>query len=656
LVTVPETDNTDEVGLLARTFNSMAGQVQNTLATMEQQVADRTREVQIAAQVGKELVQTGDLNSSLKNTVETIARDFNLYAAQVYLFDPAAQLLVLRASSGEVGEQLVQRGHRLLLGQNSLNSKAATERRVVMASDTSQDPNFKANPLRPYIRSEIALPLLDGSRLLGVLDLQSDEAGRFTQGDVLALQLLADEVTFAIRNSELLYEAIQARQGLEEQARRLTRTGWQDFLNAIQRGERIQATYQTSETLAMEAEGREMTAPIQIAGQTVGAFTVEVPAQSGAEAEIDDFLQVAAQAVAQQVDNLRLIAQGEQYRAEAEEAVRRLTREGWQGYIGNTEFLTDGFAYDGEIVQPAKAMPLDATFERKLLELNGEPLGELWVDKAALTPEAEQILTAVSEQLTAHIENLRLSDQMQVALQANQRQNTILASLNRVVSAASSARDLPTLLDGAAHEILQALHARNVGIAVFTDASHTQLKVMADANINPADVSAVGVSIPVVGNTSTEYVLTNRHSLVVENAQTDPRTASIHSLMRGRGTHSLIIVPLLARGEIIGTIGVDSDDPHRHFSNEEVSLVETMAGQLAGAIDNLRSFENTQRRANREALINEITAKIQGTVTVDSALQTTIQELGKALKARKTRVALGLTPTEPETNGHTTPN
>jgi GAF domain-containing protein len=101
---------------------------------------------------------------------------------------------------------------------------------------------------------------------------------------------------------------------------------------------------------------------------------------------------------------------------------------------------------------------------------------------------------------------------------------------------------------------------------------------------------------------------------------------------------------------------VDSDDPHRHFSNEEVSLVETMAGQLAGAIDNLRSFENTQRRANREALINEITAKIQGTVTVDSALQTTIQELGKALKARKTRVALGLTPTEPETNGHTTPN
>jgi GAF domain-containing protein len=546
---------------------------------------------------------------------------------------------------------LVQRGHRLSLSQNSLNSKAATERRMALATDTARDPNFRVNPLRPHIRSEIALPLLDGARLLGVLDLQSDEAGRFTQADVTALQLLADEVTLAIRNAELLGEAEQAWQSLEKQTRWLTRQGWQEFLDAIHRREHIRVAYQASDATLMSAETRTLTTPIQIAGQAVGEFALEMPVDGQDEAEINELMQATAQAVAQQVENLRLLAQGEQYRAEAEEAVRRLTREGWQGYVGKAETLTEGFAYDGELVQSASGLALNGDFEQKALELRGEQFGEILVEKESLTPEAEQILASVADQLAAHIENLRLSEQTQVALIENERQNVNLSALNRVVSAASGARDMAGLLDTAAHEILKTLKARNAGIAVFTDAARTQLKVMADANSKPDDSSAVGVLIPVVGNTSTEYVLAKRHSLVVEKAQTDPRTASIHALMQARNTHSLIIVPLLARGEIVGTIGVDSDDADRHFTPEEVTLVETMAGQLAGAIDNLRSFDETQRRANREATVNAITQKIQETVSVESALQTAAAEIGRLLKLRRAVVEIGRTPAALPPNG-----
>lgn len=649
----------DEIGMLATTFNQMTSQLRGTLANMEEQVTARTRDLELAVDVGRSVSRVRNLNDLLNEAVELIRERFNLYYAQVYLLDDARRRLILRAGTGEAGAELLRRQHALLVGLDSLNGRAASTRLPVLVADTASAPDFKPNPLLPETRSEAVIPLMIGDRVLGVLDLQSAEPGIFTHENLAAYQTLASLLTVAVENARLFAETEKSRTEVEVQARRLVGQGWQEFLDAIHIKERFAHLYTAPELDEVEAAPEipnTLSLPIKLAGQTVGTLDLErAPDETWTVAD-QNLVATVAKQVAQQIENLRLLAQGEQYRAEAEEAVRRLTREGWQTYVRDAAQLAEGFGYDGVQVQPATAILLGEAVEQQPLIVRGEQVGEIVIEAEALTPEAEQILAAVSEQLTAHIENLRLSEQTYAALAENERRNATLAALNRVVSAASSARDVSDLLNTAAQEILQALQARNVGVAVFTDGSRSQLKVMADANSSPNDSSAVGVLIPVVGNTSTEYVLTNRHSLVVEKAQTDPRTASIHELMRARSTHSLMIVPLLSRGEIIGTIGVDSDDPNRHFSSEEVSLVETMAGQLAGAIDNLRSFEQTQRRANREAIINDITAKIQGTVTVDSALQTTIQELGKALKARKTRVALGVTSTELETNGHTTPN
>jgi PAS domain S-box-containing protein len=512
----------------------------------EQDLAKRALELETVTQLSTTAARLADPQALLQTMVDSVKQAFGLYHAHIYLMDEIGQKLVLTAGAGAVGEQMVARRFSIPLDrERSLVARAARTRQGAIVNDVTQEPDFLPNPLLPQTRAELSVPLIVGDEVLGVLDVQHDQPGHFTEADADIQTILASQIAIALSNA-------RARQ------------------------------------------------------------------------------------------------QSEQALSELELATRQRVRSEWDTYSKQNAHV------QAEFENPKVAEEANLQVVEEIISLHGEPIGRIVAEGA--DEDTQTVLNAISESLGLHLDNLRLTEQTQQALLENERQNATLATINRVVSAASGARDLPTLLDGAAHEILQALHARNVGIAVFTDASHTQLKVMADANINPADVSAVGVSIPVVGNTSTEYVLTNRHSLVVENAQTDPRTASIHSLMRGRGTHSLIIVPLLARGEIIGTIGVDSDDPHRHFSNEEVSLVETMAGQLAGAIDNLRSFEQTQWRANREAIINDITAKIQGTVTVDSALQTTIQELGKALKARKTRVALGVTSTELEPNGHTTPN
>lgn len=652
----------DEIGMLATTFNQMTSQLRGTLANMEERVMARTRDLELAVDVGQSVSRVRNLTDLLSEAVELMRDRFKLYYAQVYLLDETHQRLVLKAGTGEAGAELLRRQHALVVGPDSLNGRAAATRLPVLVADTASAPDFKPNPLLPATRSEAAIPLTIGDRVLGVLDLQSTEPGFFTLENLAAYQTLASLLTVAVENARLFAETEKSRAEVEVQARRLVGQGWQEFLDAIHYKERFAHLYTAPELNELEAEASSevmntISLPIDVAGQTIGTLDLDRSPDETWTAADQNLIATVAKQVAQQIENLRLLAQGEQYRAEAEEAVRRLTRESWQDYVQTDKpLLAEGFVYDGETVRRADETMLTGEMSQMPLTLRGVPVGEILVEKGKLDPEAEQILSAISEQLTAQIENLRLTEQTQAALLENERRNVTLSALNRVVTAAASARDVVGLLDSAAREILHTLKARNSGIAVFTDATRTQLRVMADANASPDDPSGVGVVIPVVGNTSTEFVLAHKQSLAVENAQTDPRTASIHHLMRMRNTYALVIVPLLARGEIIGTIGIDSDDPNRMFTTEEVALVETMAGQLAGAIDNLRLYEETQRQANREALINDITAKIQGTVTVDSALQTTIQELGKALKARKTRVALGLTPTSPETNGHTTPN
>jgi GAF domain-containing protein len=77
------------------------------------------------------------------------------------------------------------------------------------------------------------------------------------------------------------------------------------------------------------------------------------------------------------------------------------------------------------------------------------------------------------------------------------------------------------------------------------------------------------------------------------------------------------------------------------FPEDDVAVLQTMADQLATAIANARLFEQVQRRARRERLTREITAKVVGATDLETILKTTAQELGKALGTSHTLVRLG---------------
>ena len=93
----------------------------------------------------------------------------------------------------------------------------------------------------------------------------------------------------------------------------------------------------------------------------------------------------------------------------------------------------------------------------------------------------------------------------------------------------------------------------------------------------------------------------------------------------------IVVVPVKLRGEVIGVIHVESNDPQKNWLEDEVSLVEAVAERAAFAMENARLFQDARRRAAKESMISEATARISSALNIENILRTTAEELEHVL-------------------------
>jgi GAF domain-containing protein/HAMP domain-containing protein len=212
---VPHTDHQDEIGTLARAFNQMTQQLRDSITGLEEQVAERTRQLQeanyklqrraiqfeVSAQVGRAITSILNLDDLLAEVVNLIRNRFGFYHAGIFLLDESNEWAVLRQATGEAGQRMLAKKHRLAVGSESIVGWVAANHQPRVALDVGADAVHFKNPELPHTRSEIALPLIVGDRLLGVLDVQSTEEAAFDEEDMAILSLMADQVTVAIENA-----------------------------------------------------------------------------------------------------------------------------------------------------------------------------------------------------------------------------------------------------------------------------------------------------------------------------------------------------------------------------------------------------------------------------------------------------------------------
>ena len=98
-------------------------------------------------------------------------------------------------------------------------------------------------------------------------------------------------------------------------------------------------------------------------------------------------------------------------------------------------------------------------------------------------------------------------------------------------------------------------------------------------------------------------------------------------------------MPLIARGELLGVLDVQSDQAS-YFGDDAVGVITLLGAQMAAALSNARLYEVAERTSRHERALGSIERHIQSAADIDEILQTTVRELGKALRVPHTAIEL----------------
>ncbi len=326
---IPETERGDEIGRLAESVESLRLSYESRVNILETRVATRTRDIEATQDITRYAASERDLEQMLSRVVDLIVERFDgIYHAQIFLLDDDQTSAVVRASTGEVGKQLLQRGHRLVVGSVSVIGQVAEQGRLILARDTSTSQVHRRNEFLPETRAELAIPLKVGDEIIGALDVQSKQSEVFNDDLIAVLQSMAEQIAIAIQNTRLYEENTRRADELEALNRAATRRAWGEFMRDQHTGElekiagfveagagdvqgmraRAVAERRVIFGEATEHNTIPLAVPIILRDQVMGAVEWEVPAEGFGQDKLD-LAQELANRLAVSLENARLFAE-----------------------------------------------------------------------------------------------------------------------------------------------------------------------------------------------------------------------------------------------------------------------------------------------------------------------------------------------------------
>ncbi|MBN1286398.1 MAG: GAF domain-containing protein [Anaerolineae bacterium] len=320
----------DEIGELAQAFNIMTARLHDLIDNLERRVEERTSDLEITAELGRMVTGMRDLDTLLPYAVNLIQQRTGHYHVQIFLLDEVNEYAVLRASTGEAGRRLLEAGHRLAAGSSSVIGQVVERDQPYIVHDT-KDPTamHRPNPLLPNTRSEMALPLAVGPRVIGVLDVQSLAPHVFDESSVRVFGLLADQLAIAIDNARLIQQSEVRLREIDALNRRLIGEVWRDYLRqrgvaafgAVADGQRVTRDVLLTDPMVEVLEKTEvvvkpgeevMTVAVPVAFRDVCVGVLEFDVEGEAlNPETLELAQALADRLALNLENVRLFEQSQ---------------------------------------------------------------------------------------------------------------------------------------------------------------------------------------------------------------------------------------------------------------------------------------------------------------------------------------------------------
>lgn len=316
---------------------------------LEDRVASRTAELTIAnarnerrarqfeaiAQVARATTSIQDEDVLLSQLAHVISKQFGFYHVGIFLLDGEGQYAVLHASNSEGGQKMLARRHKLQVGRAGIVGRVAAAGTPRIALDVESDSAFIGNPELPETRSELALPLKAGDKVIGVLDVQSTEQNAFQPEDTEILYTLADQVAIALQNAR----SHEATHRLLEEAQRTSVSYLKEAWHLLQVQERkigylvsdnmlkplekivssphIKRAVSLGEVVVEDGDSATLAVPIHLRGEVVGVLDIHVAAGHEWDPDEVDIAKAVADRLSLALESATLL-QSTQRRAEIE--------------------------------------------------------------------------------------------------------------------------------------------------------------------------------------------------------------------------------------------------------------------------------------------------------------------------------------------------
>jgi GAF domain-containing protein/HAMP domain-containing protein len=336
----------DEIGRLAESFNTMTSRLREALLGLEQRVAERTAELALAnernerrakqfesiARVSGTISSTRNLDHLLPQITSIISDEFGFYHVGIFLLDTAREYAILSAANSDGGRRMLERSHRLKVGETGLVGYVTSLGKARVALDTGADSIFFDNPDLPETRSEITLPLRVGDEIIGALDVQSREPSAFNQEDIQILSTLADQVSIAIENARQHEETRKALVESESLSHQFIQSSWGRFVRTQpiegirHTGAKSTLLYRksgngagkgASETGQLRPRGRGavLSLPVKLRGAVIGTVDIRSPENRQWDPDELDIVNAILERAAIAMENARLLGESQKLAA-----------------------------------------------------------------------------------------------------------------------------------------------------------------------------------------------------------------------------------------------------------------------------------------------------------------------------------------------------
>ena len=309
----------DEIGELAIYFNSMVSRLDELQDSLETQIVMRTEQLRATSEVGHVVSSILEPEQLMKEVVNLITERLGYYYAAIFIISPDGYWAELKSATGEAGQELKAKRHRLALSGKSMVGSAINMREAHIAHDVGLEAVRFNNPLLPHTRSEIALPLIVGGHVLGALDAQSTEENAFDEEVTETLLGMANQVAVALENARLFQESQQSLREIRASQHTQLSEAWAEALDT-------QGDLEFSIGDKSSSEESVLNVPLALRDQVIGEITLEGDRDWTTEEQ--GWVEAVATQAALALENARLLEESQQV-ALQERLVAEITSKIW---------------------------------------------------------------------------------------------------------------------------------------------------------------------------------------------------------------------------------------------------------------------------------------------------------------------------------------